>query len=205
MNLSLELNINLTVVSEANHKNLSITGLQVQAVGKKYIVVLTFLDIKWIPSFKRPAIKDVKYYTVTQQSFLYVNLATLTLSRLHCFERRWRSKKMGHLWNDIRSRNLQYVQPLFYDLFSPFCSNAPCQFTPLLNFCALIFGLTPFGLAAFHYAYFWREYHFFIYAHFFRWRVKQALGVIGRKSLLLPLCLAQIPDGLAWKECVFRQ
>jgi len=46
MNRSLALNINLTVVSEATHKNLSVTGLQVQAVGKRYIVVLTCLDIK---------------------------------------------------------------------------------------------------------------------------------------------------------------
>jgi len=27
----------------------------------------------------------------------------------------------------------------------PFSSNAPCQFTPLLNLCSLPFGLKPFG------------------------------------------------------------
>jgi len=29
--------------------------------------------------------------------------------------------------------------------FSHFCPNAPCKYTPLLNFCSLIFSLTPFG------------------------------------------------------------
>jgi hypothetical protein len=31
----------------------------------------------------------------------------------------------------------------------PFSFNAPCQFTPLLNFCYLILGLTPFGMLTF--------------------------------------------------------
>jgi hypothetical protein len=29
--------------------------------------------------------------------------------------------------------------------FVPFCSNALCQPTPLLNLCTIIFGLTPLG------------------------------------------------------------
>jgi len=29
--------------------------------------------------------------------------------------------------------------------FTPFYFNTPCQFTPFLNLCSLIFGLTPFG------------------------------------------------------------
>ena len=96
--------------------------------------------------------------------------------------RRW-----GHLWNDIHRRNLEYVQPLFYDRFSPFCFNAPCQFTPLFNFCSLIFGLTPFGLAAFHYAspLFLTGVSFFIYTHFFqksRWNVKQAFRCNRRET-----------------------
>ena len=37
-------------------------------------------------------------------------------------------------------------QDLFYAVyFTPLCSNPLYLFTPLLNLCPLIFGLTPFG------------------------------------------------------------
>ena len=36
--------------------------------------------------------------------------------------------------------------------FKPFCCNTPCQYTPLLNLCSLLFSLW-FWLAAFYYAY----------------------------------------------------
>jgi len=37
------------------------------------------------------------------------------------------------------------ISPLNPACFTPFCFNAPCQFTPLLNLRSLIFGTTPFG------------------------------------------------------------
>jgi len=40
-----------------------------------------------------------------------------------------------------------------YFYFTPFCLNAPYQFTPHLNLRSLIFRLTPFWLAAFCYTY----------------------------------------------------
>ena len=58
------------------------------------------------------------------------------------------------------------TQPFFMLVCSmPFCFHVPCQFTLLLNFFCLIFGLMPFGLlcSIAITLYFWWECLFFIY------------------------------------------
>ena len=54
--------------------------------------------------------------------------------------------------------------------FMPFCCNALCQFTPLLNLCCLIFSLMPFCwlYSVVMNPPFWWEYHLWFIPNFFR-------------------------------------
>jgi hypothetical protein len=59
----------------------------------------------------------------------------------------------SHLITDVRLADEGKINedlPFSKDItrspcFKPFCFNAPCQYVPLLNLRALVFGLTPFG------------------------------------------------------------
>jgi hypothetical protein len=75
------------------------------------------------------------------------------------------SADVASSWNGLScsSKNRLYTQTLFYArCFTPFCFNAPCQFTPLLNLRSLIFGLTLLGWlhSITLTPYFWWGYHF---------------------------------------------
>ena len=73
--------------------------------------------------------------TVTRRVTLWsVCLLLFSIIRDCLAEVMIKEKKMG----------LQFVYTLDPS-FTPFCCNAPCHFTPLLNLRFHIFGLTPFG------------------------------------------------------------
>jgi len=101
--------------------------------------------------------------TFQNSSYLKLHILSLNMQLLTIFSKRqFLSYRCLHfLFTHQRTKTLFYTV-----YFTPLCSNLLYLFTPLLNLCPLIFGLTPFGLFICIYLrlFFLREHCFFIYA-----------------------------------------